>query len=578
MSKLKKLIAGVVSTLMVCTLVPNFQAKAYDENLSKANVQTTSSSSSSLPDRVMIGYWHNFDNNSRLLKLRDVDDSWDLVYVSFGETAPGDPATIVFSVDPAIETEQEFIEDVKYLHSKGKKVVLSLGGQNGVVYLNSSDSKDKFVNSLSGLIDKYGFDGIDLDLENHMDSADDFKNPKVAQNVNLIAGCKELKAKYGKDFILATAPETAYVQAKYLGSSGGYLPVLYGLRDEFTFIHVQLYNSGSMTALDNANYTSGSADFVVAMTEMLLNGFKLSNDEYFPAFREDQIVIGVPCCTSAAGNGYVSNTDLTNAINYLATGKSFGGKYQLANPEGYPGLRGAMTWSANWDAATNFSWSKNVRSTLDSLPKIVNELQAGELSSTTPKNRSYDMNIKVPKRNTASSYELYEDNALISSGSLLTCLSNSQTKTVSIKNQSLGFHYYTLVLKDDNGNSVSSTATVDVYDEVVEPADPDVNKDGWVDALDVAAIATYYNTVYGTADYNKDFDVNGDGIIDVYDMVNIACNFRENPYPNDTWVAGKQYFKGDKVIYHNEEYVLSKWDTNVEVPGDQYGPWQKVTK
>ena len=575
MSKLKKLIALTLSSVMIFTLVPKLNTQAYDDNVNKTSTQ----SASTLPNRLMVGYWHNFDNNSKVLKLREVNDNWDIINISFGETdATKDKATILFNVDTSIESEEEFISDVKYLQSKGKKIVLSIGGMYGEVYLNSEDAKNRFVNSISNLIDKYGFDGLDLDLEHYMNSSDDFKNPKSAQNIYLIKACRELHDKYGENFILAMAPETAYVQGLRMSGSGGYLPLIYGVRDILTYIHVQLYNSGPMSDTYGAPIQQGSADFIVAMTEMLLNGFEVGygTGNMFPALREDQVIIGLPSCTSAAPNGgYVSNDELTKAINYLATGKSYGGKYVMQNPDGYPGLRGVMSWSANWDAAGNFSFSNNARKTLDSLPVIENTLQAGQLFNSSPKDGSFDLTISVPKRNLANRYELYENNNLISSGNLTVGISNEYTTTVSIKNKSEGFYTYNLVLKDSNNNSVSTETSVQIRKLVVEPANPDVNGDGFVDINDLSEVAKYYNSKYGTTDYNSNYDINGDGIIDIYDLVQLASNYKENPYPNDTWVEGKQYYKGDTVIYHNETYECVKWDTKTEAPDNPYGPWQK---
>ncbi|MFX7849685.1 glycosyl hydrolase family 18 protein, partial [Acinetobacter baumannii] len=59
-----------------------------------------------------------------------------------------------------------FIADIKAKRAQGKKVVLSLGGQNGSVSVGSDAEATAFANSLSAIIGKYGFDGIDLDLEN----------------------------------------------------------------------------------------------------------------------------------------------------------------------------------------------------------------------------------------------------------------------------------------------------------------------------------------------------------------------------------------------------------------------------
>ncbi len=103
----------------------------------------------------------------------------------------GDRATIEFS--PEIGTDQEFKKDIAYLNSIGKKVVLSIGGQNGVVLLPDENAKKNFIDSMISLIDKYGFNGIDIDLEsgiNLINDDKDFKNPKTSQIVNLISAVK----------------------------------------------------------------------------------------------------------------------------------------------------------------------------------------------------------------------------------------------------------------------------------------------------------------------------------------------------------------------------------------------------
>ena len=93
-SKLKKIISALMAIFMLVTFLPTRQVEA----------------KSQLGKRLMVGYWHNFDNNSKIVKLRDVDDSWDVINVSFGETNESvDKATILFKPDPSIESEEEFI-------------------------------------------------------------------------------------------------------------------------------------------------------------------------------------------------------------------------------------------------------------------------------------------------------------------------------------------------------------------------------------------------------------------------------------------------------------------------------------
>ena len=36
--------------------------------------------------KLLVGYWHNFDNGTGIINLRDVSSKWDVLNVSFGET------------------------------------------------------------------------------------------------------------------------------------------------------------------------------------------------------------------------------------------------------------------------------------------------------------------------------------------------------------------------------------------------------------------------------------------------------------------------------------------------------------
>ena len=107
------------------------------------------------------------------------------------------------------------------------------------------------------------------------------------------------------DFLLSMAPETAYVQGGYsaYGSIwGAYLPIIYGVKDKLTYIHVQHYNAGSGIGMDGNNYNQGTADYEVAMADMLLHGFPVggNTNNIFPALRSDQVMIGLPAAPAAA--------------------------------------------------------------------------------------------------------------------------------------------------------------------------------------------------------------------------------------------------------------------------------------
>lgn len=329
-------------------------------------------------NKVLVGYWHNWDLASvPYIRLKDVDDRYNVICIAFAEpkirdidnTMVFDPVDINnFQNEPTDASRAEFKADVAYLQSQGKKVILSLGGANGVVHLDNEEEQQKFVSSMIALCETYGFDGVDIDLEGSsltLNSGDnDFRNPTTPRVLNFIEGMQAIKAHFGPSFLLTSAPETAYVQGgqtAYGGSWGGYLPILHSLRDQLNYVHVQLYNTGSLGALDGKAYSQGSADFIVAMTEMLLQGFQTKSVAgFFPAFREDQVALGLPANRPAApAGGYTAPAEVQKALNYLVNGVSFGGSYQMVKGSGYPELRGMMTWSINWDKTTNYEYAQS---------------------------------------------------------------------------------------------------------------------------------------------------------------------------------------------------------------------------
>ncbi|WP_433404247.1 chitinase [Streptomyces sp. CA-146814] len=331
-----------------------------------------------LPARALVGYLHSsFANGSGYTRMADVPASWDIINLAFGEPTTVTSGDIRFSLCPVtecpnVESEAEFKAAIKAKQAAGKKVLISIGGQNGQVQLASTAARDAFVTSVSKIIDTYGLDGLDIDFEGHslsLNTGDtDFRAPTSPVIVNLISAVKTLKAKYGSDFILTMAPETFFVQLGYqfYGSgpwggqdprAGAYLPVIHALRDDLTLLHVQDYNSGPIMGLDNQYHSMGGADFHIAMTDMLLAGFPVAGNtsRVFPGLRPDQVAIGLPASTHA-GNGHTSPAEVNKALNCLIK-KTDCGSYQTHGT--WTDLRGLMTWSINWDRFNNWEFSRN---------------------------------------------------------------------------------------------------------------------------------------------------------------------------------------------------------------------------
>ncbi len=251
----------------------------------------------------LIGYWTGDGPDGTLLRLRDVAPQWDVILVAFANVnhlapegtmqmhvRPGRPAEPGQPEVPPLDLIQ-MKQDIAWLHSRGKKVLISLGGGGEYFSLVNRNSIPNFVDSVTQIVEEYGFDGIDLDFESPslvLDPGDtDFRHPKTASVVNLIQALHQLRDHFGPKFMLTLVPEGTQIPGGYVGYGGqfgSYLPLLWGVRDILTFVDVQDYNTPPFEGLDGEMYQVGSVDYDAAMTELLLHGFPVNEraDDVFP--------------------------------------------------------------------------------------------------------------------------------------------------------------------------------------------------------------------------------------------------------------------------------------------------------
>lgn len=312
------------------------------------------------PNPALVGYFHNWNAaNAPYIQLDQVDSRYNLIEVAFAIPKVGTEYDMEFS--PAQTTQAQFIAEIQALQNQGKKVLISIGGATATVKLNSTAERDTFINSMNSIVNTYGFDGIDIDLEGSSVSVTGgtISAPIDPYIINLIEAVKQIMADYqnthGKKLLLTMAPETAYVQggqSAYGGIWGAYLPIIDALRDSLDILQVQLYNSGSMYGIDGNIYTQATADFIVAMGEAVIQGFNTSGGN-FAGLPANKVAIALPACNAAAGGGYTNPAVVESAMDYLMGNGNQPGAYALANATGYPDLRGMMTWSINWDAVSS---------------------------------------------------------------------------------------------------------------------------------------------------------------------------------------------------------------------------------
>lgn len=296
-----------------------------------------------LPTHALTGYWQNFVNGAEPLEISDVPGSYDVIAVAFG--VGGDqPGEITFSLDQELSdalggySKSELIADIQAKQAAGKKVILSVGGAKADVSVGGPQAAANFAGSVYQLMQEYGFDGVDIDLEHGFEPG------------AMASALHQLATKAGSDLVVTMAPQTLYVQP-----GGRYLQLIKQTQDLITVVHTQYYNSGSMLGCNGNVVRPGTVDFMTAQACILLrNGLEAS-----------QVAFGLPAQPRAAGSGYVDPSLVNDALDCMAIGQSCG---SFQPSQTYSGIRGAMTWSINWDASNGYNFANTVAPHLDTLP------------------------------------------------------------------------------------------------------------------------------------------------------------------------------------------------------------------
>lgn len=291
-------------------------------------------------DARFTGYWFNWNNENAdpaldtatNLKLKDVPTYYDYVNVAFGITATGsENGTIDFSVDEYLAshlggyTKEEFISDVNTLKQRGQKVILSIGGASASITLDSDADVNRFIDSTEALINEYGFDGIDIDIENTINTA------------NLEKAIKGVLDKHDDDFILTFAIETVDFQVNANAKAQGrYLDMILNLKNDINLVNIQVYNTGSQYGIDRKDYTPGTLDFAVAIPTILLE----------KGLREDQVGLGIN--SNSTKTGYIVPSMVVSTYTALKTGVCSGCSTFIL-PTSYKHFGGVMLWGINED-------------------------------------------------------------------------------------------------------------------------------------------------------------------------------------------------------------------------------------
>lgn len=297
----------------------------------------TNDDASAMPDisnkQILMGFYHSWlskgkdgyqQGTSADLALREVPQAYNVVAVAFMKGA-GIP-----TFKPETGTDTEFRAQVGELNKAGRPVLISLGGADAHIELHAG-MEQAFANELIRLVETYGFDGLDIDLEQSAITAGD--NQTV-----IPAALKIVKDHYrgeGKNFIISMAPEFPYLKpnapySKYISSLEGY----------YDFIAPQLYNQGGDgVAVDTGWYAqnndSKKYEFLYYMADSLIHGTR--GYLQIPA---NKLVLGIPANNDAAASGFVKDPQVIYQV------------FDQLKTDGNA-IKGLMTWSVNWDQGKN---------------------------------------------------------------------------------------------------------------------------------------------------------------------------------------------------------------------------------
>jgi len=280
---------------------------------------------------VFAGYWFEWPPRIDLAII----PGYNIIIVAFMNIGENGIPTF----KPAYMSDEQFIAMVDMQKCQGREVLISLGGAGYYIAL-TRDDKREFIREAIRVIDKYGFTGIDIDLEAEAIIAAD--NQTVIPEALI-----EIKNHYlnrGKNFMITMAPEFPYLR----GTNGLYAPYIQKLEGYYDIIFPQYYNQGGdgiwsyeLNMWLRSDSNEYKAEFLYTLTNAIVTG-----TQDFIRIPADKFAIGLPASPSAAGNGYVTNPDdVYNAFDRLDSE----GKH----------IRGLMTWSINQDAVAGYNFASS---------------------------------------------------------------------------------------------------------------------------------------------------------------------------------------------------------------------------
>ncbi|MFA0555416.1 immunoglobulin-like domain-containing protein [Vibrio sp. 10N.222.55.A1] len=522
---------------------------------------------------VVVGYWHNWcdgggyqGGNAPCVTLDEVNPMYNIVNVSFMKVYDvADGRIPTFKLDPTIGlSEEQFIDQISELNKQGRSVLLALGGADAHVELETGDER-AFADEIIRLTERYGFDGLDIDLEQAAVTA--------ANNQTVIPDALKLvKDHYraeGKNFLITMAPEFPY-----LTTGGKYVPYIDNLEGYYDWINPQFYNQGGDGIwVEGVGWIAQNNDalkeeFIYYISDSLINGTR-----GFHKIPHDKLVFGIPSSIDAAATGFVQEPqDLYDAFDSLTA-------------QGQP-LRGVMTWSINWDMGTN----KNGQQYNEQFIKDYGPFVHGQVTPPPVEGEPVLKGIENTRVLHGTTFDPMDGATATDKedGDLTSSIDVEGYVETSV----IGTYVLTYRVKDSDNNETTKARTVEVYSQ--KPVFNGVSDT-------TVVLGTAFDAMAGvTANDAEDGDLTSTithtGSVDVNEIGNYTLVYSVTDSANQTvtadrkvsvtdgsncaaaWDADTVYVEGDQVSHDGSTWGAG-WYTRGEEPGTtgEWGVWRKVS-
>ncbi len=183
-------------------------------------------------DKVLVGYYYDWGGAAQVKPSFEeiANTNYNVIDISFLYSPTAYTMPVFQPQNPA-----EMKAGIKLLQSKGKKVLISMGGATGSEMRFRSDQKNELKQTILNVVNEYGFDGLDIDWEGSC--LTDRESQQVTIDV-----LKEIKDQ-NPEFMITMAPEMPYLKnSTDKEDTGSYIPFLRELDDYYDWINPQFYN------------------------------------------------------------------------------------------------------------------------------------------------------------------------------------------------------------------------------------------------------------------------------------------------------------------------------------------------